>query len=464
MATRQLTDREVLFVGGETPNVYQHTAGLTFLDARDRPGFGFETFREQLVQRLANVPHFRWKLHQVPLGLDLPYWVEDEDFSFDHHLRRIAVPAPGDDEAVAELVSYLYSRHLDRSRPLWETWFIEGMADGRFALLTKLHHCMMDGEGANKLGELMTDLEPDAPPREVDPAISDAEPGDAPGRVDESVTTAQHLLEIPFRAGWELFGAARHALERRIRRPDGSSRDHPPAPATILNCDIGSERGFVFGSVSLPEVKAAKNHFDVTINDIVLALVAGSVRAYLTERDALPGDPLRTSIAVSLRTAADDKFSNRVTTATVTLATDLADPVARLRRIAEETDAAKQEARDGAKGFLDLVSVLPPVLVGALVSVAPADLVPRTTGINLIVSNLRGSPIPLYMAGARVLSMYPMSIIAPGGALNVTCISYGDDIDFGFTIDPEVVTDPWRLVDGLRDELRVLSAIREESE
>ena len=169
---RQLTPREVLLVGGENSRVYQHTAGLTLLDASMTPGFCYEFFRQHLEQRLSSIPHFRWKLHEVALGLDLPYWVEDENFSFDHHIRRIAVPAPGDEKALAEVVSYLYCRHLDRNRPLWETWFIEGLADGQYALVQKLHHCMMDGEGASKLSAAMCDLEPDAAPREVPPAIA----------------------------------------------------------------------------------------------------------------------------------------------------------------------------------------------------------------------------------------------------------------------------------------------------
>jgi diacylglycerol O-acyltransferase / wax synthase len=116
---RQLTPQDVMFVGGETPNVYQHTVGLILLDSSDNPGFGFEVYRRKMEERLAHIPQFHWKLHEVPLGLDLPYWVEDENFSFDHHIRRIAVPSPGDREALGELVSYLYCRHLDRSRPLW---------------------------------------------------------------------------------------------------------------------------------------------------------------------------------------------------------------------------------------------------------------------------------------------------------------------------------------------------------
>jgi hypothetical protein len=145
---RQLTSKEVIFVGGETPSIYQHTGGLLILDASNCPDFGYETFRAHTESSLGGLPQFHWRLHQVPLGLDLPYWDEDENFNFDRHMRRIAVPSPGDNAALAELVGYLYNKHMDRGAALWEAWFIEGLADGRFAVFHKVHHCLMDGKGA----------------------------------------------------------------------------------------------------------------------------------------------------------------------------------------------------------------------------------------------------------------------------------------------------------------------------
>jgi diacylglycerol O-acyltransferase / wax synthase len=449
---KQLTPREVLFVGGETRKIHQHTSGLTILDAGGRPDFGYESMRKDLEERLAHVPQFRWRLHEVPLQLDLPYWVEDADFSFDRHFRRIGVPAPGDREALGELVSYLYSRHLDRSHPLWEVWFIEGLAGGRYGLFTKLHHSMMDGQGANKLGSMICDLEPDAAPRAVDPVIADARPGEIPERWRESLTTARHLSGLPVRAGWELADGVRRVASRRLSQL-GEPRQKPRVPTASFNCDIGADRAFVFGSLPLPEVKAVKNHFAVTLNDVVLALVAGSLRAYLLGRGELPEDSLRTSIAVSLRSDDDSEFSNMLTTAAVTLATTLDDPTERLRAIAEESDRAKGEARAGGKGFLEYIGLLPPALVNVVMSLTPAELVPRVTGFNMMISNVRGSPFPLYIGGARTTGMFPMSIITPGSGINVTCISYVDEVDFGFTLDPAVFSDPWPLVDALRDVL-----------
>jgi diacylglycerol O-acyltransferase len=456
--TRQLTPQEVLYVGGESATAYFHVSGLTMLDATDRPGFGFEAARDRLVAGLEHVPQFRWRLHEVPLGLDLPYWVEDENFSFDNHIRRIAVPSPGDRRALGQLVSYLYSHHLDRSRPLWEIWFIEGLEDGRYGLFTKLHHCMMDGEAAARLAMIITDVDPDVPPPPVDAAIEDARPGEVPELWRESLTAVQHLAALPVRATREVVDALGHSLRRLVEHPTGPRERHH-APRTPFNSEVGADRGFVFGSLPLADVKAVKNHFGVTVNDVVLAVVAGSMRRYLLDRGELPDEPLRTSIAVSLRTADDDPFSNRITTAGVTLATDVDDPVGRLRAIAEDSDRAKQQARAGGKDILERVGILPPALVGTVTSLAPPDLVRGISGYNLIVSSMRGSKVPLYMGGARTTAMYPMSIILTGGGINVTCISYVDDIDVGMTIEPTVFSDPWSLVDALHDELAAYRAL-----
>jgi WS/DGAT/MGAT family acyltransferase len=449
---RQLTPQDVMFVGGETSRIYQHTGGLTVLDASECPGFGYESLRRHLEERLAGIPHFRWKLHEVPFGLDLPYWVEDERFSFDHHIRRIAVPSPGDREALGEVAAYLYSRHMDRRRPLWEVWLLEGLAGGGYALFSKLHHSMMDGEAANRLGAQICDFEPDAPPREIDPVLADARPGRVPQPWRESLNTAVHLWGLPLRAGREALDAARSGLSQWMHLGRRWA-ERPPIPVASFNVDIGRERGFVFGSVPLDDVKAVKSHFGVTVNDVVLALVASSLRDYLLQRGELPEEPLRASIAVSLRTADDGGLGNLVTAAGVTLATDLDDPLERLRAIAEESERVKEEARHGGKGFLEAVSILPPLLVNAVMSAAPPSLVPKVSGFNLLVSNVRGSPVPMYVGGARVTAIHPMSIIAPGNGLNVTCISYLDKIEFGVTLEPSVFPEPWRLVDALGEAL-----------
>lgn len=449
---KQLTPSEVLFIGGETANVYQHVAGLVFLDASDRPGFGFEAFRRHMQTHIARIPQLRWKLHEVPLGLDLPYWVEDENFNLDNHIRRIGVPSPGDDEALADVVSLLYCRHLPRDRPLWEFWFIEGLAKGKYAIVQKMHHCLADGEGAIQMAGLLWDMEPDPPSAEMDSGNPVAVAGEVPERWRRSLNSAMGLARMPIRTGREVYAAIRQDIAGRL--PGGvKRRGRAAAPPTFFNDEISADRGLAFGSISLESVKAIKDCYGVTVNDVILALVSGSLREYLLARNQLPSEALRTSIAISLRTERDDDFSNRVTVASVTLGTDQADPLARMQAIAEESALAKEDARRGGKSVMEYMELFPPVMVNVLTRLAPAEQVPKLAGVNLVVSNIRGSDKPMYIGGARAEVIYPMSIITPGGGLNVTCLSYTDGIHFGFTVEPQMFPDPWLLVEGLQRSL-----------
>ncbi len=450
---RQLRKQDVLFVAGESAEIYQHTAGLVILDTSAWPGFSFDHFRDILIERVGQVPHFRWKLCEVPLGLDLPYWVEDENFSYDHHIKRIAVPSPGDREALAEVVSHLYSKHLDRKRPLWEVWFIEGLADGKFAILQKLHHCMMDGQGAMQLGQILCDFEPDAIPRPVDNTIAHARPGATPERLQMSLATAQNLARFPGDVYRGIYDYFRPRLLDRLRPGKRSKPVKPEVPLVAFNAPISSDRGFVFGSVPIADIKIIKNAFSVSVNDVVLALVGSSLRKYLLELGELPELSLRTGIAVSLRGEGDDEFSNKVTNTPVTLATELEAPLARLRAINEETEQAKQQARKGGMGLVEIMSILPPLLVSAMVSAVQAEQAPKMMGANLIVSNVRGSAEPMYIAGARMETMYPMSIITHGLGINITCVSYADNVDFGIAVAPDLVPRPWDIVDGIGEAL-----------
>jgi len=445
---RQLTPNDLLFIGGELPNVYQHSAGLVMLDARGRPGFGFESYRRYLEERVANVPHFHWRLHEVPLGLDMPYWVKDENFSFANHIRRIAVPSPGDREALSELCAYLYCRHLDHNHPLWETWFIEGLADGQFAVFNKLHHALMDGQGAIKLGEILCDFEPDAEPNPVDPEIAQSRPGSIPTRWQESLNLARRYSRLPAQMGREIYDLVLPTFSKRLKR--GSREDgKAPLPIAHFNTDISADRGFVFGSIALEDIKAVKDYFQVTVNDVVLGLVAGSLRAYLLHLGKLPDEHLRTSIGVSLRQEGDSTLVNKVTTASVTLATLTTDPVERLQAIAEESNRVKAQARGGGKGFLEFIQVLPPFLVKAMMGLSPPEQVINLGGANLMVSNARGSSRPMYQGGARQSASYPMAILARGMALNITCVSYAGHIDFGITYEPSLFPEPWSMIEGL---------------
>ena len=449
-ALRQLGKEDILFVAGENDTVYHHTAGLVVLDTSACPEFGFDYLKEKVIERISAVPHFRWKLHEVPLGLDLPYWVEDENFRYENHFKRIAVPSPGDREALSEVVAHLYSRHLDRSKPLWEFWFIEGLAGGKYAILQKLHHCMMDGQGASKLGELLCDFEADAEPRPVDAAISAARAGKVPDTLQLSATTAWHLVRFPGAAYREILDFARPKILEKLGIGEKSEKKpKPDTPVTIFNGEVSGDRGFVFGSLSLKDIKTVKNAFEVSINDVMLVLVSTALRGYLLAREQLPALALRTGMPVSLRSDDDDEISNRVTQVPVTLATDLADPLARLQAISKDCEEAKQLVHGGGKGFIEFIQIMPPWMVAAMMATTSPDQAAQMLGSNLIVSNVRGSNKPMYVAGARMETMYPMSIITSGMGINFTCVSYVDQVDVGVALEPNLVPEPWEIIDGM---------------
>ena len=423
------------------------------LDTSAKPQFDFEYFRRHTSERMDLIPHFRWKLQEVPLSLDLPYWVEDENFSYDNHFKRIAVPQPGDREALAEVASYIFSRHLDRSRPLWEMWYIEGLEGGRVAILQKLHHCMMDGQGMQKVGELLSDFSPRGKKPKIESNIAREKPGAVPDQRQLSANALRHWLQLPLAASRSAIDILGPQLRDRLRGAEKASTSKPDLSIASFNADISGDRGFVFGTMPLADIKRIKDAFGATVNDVVLALVAGTLRNYLLQRGELPENALRCAIAVSLRTEEDAELSNRVTNTAVTLATDIDDAVERLRAISAGAAPAKQRARSGGKGIVEVIQILPPVLLSALVNFVSADQGVRMMGANLVISNVRGSPRPMYIAGARLECMYPISILTPGMGLNITCVSYCDGVDFGFSLAPELFDQPWDLVDGLFETL-----------
>ena len=451
---RQLNKEDIMFIAGETETIYQHIGVLGLLDGSSRPEFDFSHFRQQWVDRISMLPHFHWKLHTVPMGVDRPYWVEDEHFNFDHHIKRIALPGPGDHITLCEVAANLYSHHLDHSKPLWEIWFIEGLEGGKCAFLYQFHHCMMDGGGALQLIEFLCDSEPDpSEPKEVDETVRNARPGEIPSYQEKSVRAWQHMAEIPLNAAKSAYRLLGSVVQEQIKHPGRMRGSRPQVPSTRFNGEISSERAFAFASLPLEDMKSVKNHFDVSLNDVLLALVSGAVRRYLLEQSELPDLPLRASIPVSIRQESDDQMSNKVTSTTMTLATDLDDPAARLKEINRDAKEAKMRAHKGGTGMLEVFQIMPPLLVGAMMESMPTDYAAQIMGANLFVSNTRSSPETLYMSGATIDNMFPMSIVTGGMGINVTCVSYNGRMDIGIIVDPELVPDHGELTAGLESSL-----------
>jgi diacylglycerol O-acyltransferase len=461
---KQLPDGDAVFLSTETDTAWGHIGGMSILDPTGVPGFGYEKLVRAIEQRLIHVPRFRWKLLEVPFGLDRPYWVECPDFDLRKHVHRIAVPSPGTMKELGELAGHLFARPLDRSRPLWEFWYIEGLADGKVAMFMKNHHCLMDGQAGVGLAEVLTDLSPDATAPPIVPDV-----------MKEGTPVAPSALAIAAQA-------TRNAVTRQVKRalhigrglraaasawwPSASDEFAPPSwsdvPPLSFNKLVGMRRSFACASLDLEELKSIKKHFDVTLNDVVLEVIGGALRRWLRAKGELPERPVVAMCPVSLRAEGDQSLSNQITMMPVALATDLDDPADRLRRIAKNSARSKETVKQGSFDVLAAVSEsLAPGLVGLLMramAIAP-DSVPLPG--NLVVSNVRGVPIPLYTAGARIDAIYPMSVLQAGQGLNATVVSYMNKMEFGFTVDPDLVPDVHALCEQIHRSFEELQAAAE---
>jgi WS/DGAT/MGAT family acyltransferase len=444
----QLPGSDAIFLAMDTDTVYAHVGALTVLDPSDAPRFSFARVRELTNERIREIPRFTQKLRPVPFELDRPYLVEDPHFNIDNHLHRIAVPSPGTMRELGELAGHLYAQHLDRRKPLWEAWFIEGVEGGKVALLVKTHHCLIDGASGAGLGEMLFDLQPDPPPRQPEPRATPKAPAREQSDWELAARGLASAMLTPSRMARYGFQMARQigTMLPYLRAPE--LRPFTGVPQVSFNAPIGPRRALACSSVPLGDVRELKKHFDVKLNDVVLELTASAVRRYLSARGELPVESLAVAIAVSTRAEGDASLGNQVTTIFVSWATDLEDPAERLRKIHENVSKAKEmEKALRAHEIQAIGDTAPPRWINLAWRALLASGVPAPS--NLMVSNVPGPPFPLYTAGARIECMYPMSILAPGNGINVTVISYRGRIDFGFTVDPELVPDPWFLAEGI---------------
>lgn len=458
---RRLGGLDAAFLYGETPAWHMHVSAVMIIDPATAPGgFSIDRLEELVVARLPLVPQFRWKLVESPLGLGRPGWVDADDFDPAYHFRRTVCPPPGGSRELGELIGDLVSLKLDRRRPLWEMWFIDGLAGGRAAILYKIHHAIIDGVSGAELATVLLDLqpEPNPPPAEI-PETSDTK--DRPHMVELLGRGLVYSALTPVRAARYTYQLVDWGLTvaRFLRHPE------PPkvpfqAPRTSFNRAITPGRRFAYTQVPFDEVRDIKHTFGVKVNDVVLALCAGTLRSYLQHRDELPAEPLIAQVPVSLRGASDKtEIGNRVGSMFATLATDVDDPVERLIAIHRSTRQAKEmrQALD-ARRIMNLTDTTPPGLIAlAARTYTSMGLDGRTPPVfNLIISNVPGPPMPLYTGGARVLSLLPMGPLLYGGGLNVTVLSYCGAIHFGFLVDREAVPDPWPLADGVATALAEL--------
>jgi len=457
---QRLTGLDAAFLALETPSTHMHVMATMVLDPSDVPGgFTVESMRKLIAERLPRLEPFRRRVVEVPFGVHHPVWIEDPDFDLDYHVRRAALPAPGGLDELAELTAEIAGRPLDRRRPLWELWVVEGLEHGHVGVIAKMHHAAIDGVlGVDLMTEIF-DLErhPEPkPPPEHEPA-PERVPSDAELLVGAVTSIARQPLRA-YRAVRNLTGSAVRVVQR-LRSEPVSAGVPLTAPPSALNGILTPHRRVAFVSVPLADVKEVKQAFGVTVNDVVLAVCAGALRRYLDMRGQVPDKALLAAIPASVRTP-DERgvMGNRVSAMFATLATQLDDPVDRLFAAREVMSGAKQVHEDiGGNTLHEWAEVAAPVLFSRGIRLYERLLEGRHRPIiNLIVSNVPGPTFPLYCAGARLDANYPVSVITDGMGLNMTVMSYCGHLDFGLVADRDQMPDLWKMIEWLSDSLEEL--------
>ena len=472
---RQLTSLDAQFLNVESPTTVGHVGSLIVLDPSSAPNgdWSLESVRAVFEQRLHLAAPLRQRLVSVPFGLGRPYWVDDPHFDIEFHLRELALPSPGSLQQLGEQVARIHSRALDRTRPLWEIYIITGVEGGKAAFYSKIHHAAIDGVSGAEILETILDITPE--PRVVEPEDPPFLPRAVPSTVKLMqrglASAAVNPLEIartlpkslPYLSslpgatnfpGARLISETAESVGRLVGQQPAPERRTLHAPRTPLNGTITAHRRFSFGSLPLEDVKLVKNHFGMTVNDVVMALTAAALRRWLLDHDALPNQPLVVAVPVSIRTE-DERGSNgnAVSVMTAKIPTHLGDPTERMEFMRDSMHEAKQHFDAVPATILqDLSAVIPTALSGlAARALFKLATVPGLL-FNLFVSNVPGPQLPLYIAGAKVEGIYPVSAVTDmTGGLNITLFSYDGDLDFGLIVCREMVPDVWNLIDYLKD-------------
>jgi WS/DGAT/MGAT family acyltransferase len=457
---------DAAFLALESPELPLHVVGVLLLDPSAGDGWSVERFREVVRERLPRMPPFCRRLVSVPLALDRPYW-HYETPDIDDHVFSRRLAAPGDMHALGDLVGEVTTELLDRSKPLWQLYVVEGMTDGRVALIAKVHHSTLYGAaGAEFIAELL-DLSPEAPAPAVDAEPPPNDPAPEPGRLTLGRRTAVAQVRRPLDIGRLVLRGARGAVGAAgglagVIRNHGRAGLPPVAPTTIISGTPTERRTASFAALSLEDAKAVKDAVGVKLNDVVLAVVAAALRGYLDARDALP-DRIVAGVPVN---AGEGESAGTNTLATMLVALPMAPLDGRelLSAVHDATTAAK--AFTGAVGpsaISELADVTPPAALSTVMwltrTLNLASVQP--TLLNLVVSNVMGPPIPLFLAGAQVDAIYPLGPLLPGAGMNITVLSNLDRLDVGVMACPDLVDDVWELVErlpGALEELRTAVA------
>ncbi len=481
---RQLTALDAQFLNVESPTTVGHVGSLIVLDPATAPDgqWNLDSVRAVFEPRLHLAAPLRQRLVEVPLGLGRPYWVDDPHFDIEFHLRELALPAPGTAAQLGEQVARIHARQLDRSRPLWEAYVITGLEDGKVAFYSKIHHAAIDGVSGAEILETIMDITVE--PREVEPEDRPFVPRRMPsyanlvrrGARQMAVNPVEVLRTVPKSLryvdqlpgaanfpGTRLVSEAAGLVGRALGEPRHDVDDRSlKAPRTPLNGTITAHRRFAYGSLPLAEVKIVKNHFEMTVNDVVMALTTTALRRWLLDHDALPRVPLVAAVPVSIRS--DDQAGsngNQVSVMLAELPTHEPDAATRMTLMRESMTDAKRAFDAVPASLLQDLSALVPTALSGLAARALFKLA-TVPGVlfNLFVSNVPGPQLPLYIAGARVEGIYPVSAVTDmTGGLNITLFSYDGNLDFGLIACREMVPDVWNLIGYLQEAMAEMLAM-----
>jgi WS/DGAT/MGAT family acyltransferase len=459
---KALSGLDGAFLHLETAETPMHVGSLHLFDLP--PGYRGDfhaNIRRQMKSRLHLAPVFTRRLAPMPLQFANPVWVEDDRVDLDYHVHRVTLPAPGRQAQLEDCTGRLHSELLDRHRPLWRLYVIDGLESGQAAYYIKIHHAVLDGQAGVLLAQALFDVSAKAPRIPHGAAAPGAHPGlvalaAAAFRHDagQYIKLLRHLPDVvKTLAG--LFGAAPGELKGRL------GQNFAFGPKTALNVPVTGERGFAALSIPIATLKALAAAHDAKLNDIVLALCGGALRRYLAGHGGIPKKPLIASMPISLRKAGNTDFTTQATLSLVNLNTDIADPLKRLRAIRDAAGAVKALAQR-AKGVIptDFPSIgVPWVLHGLASLYGRSGLAGAMAPIaNVVISNVAGPPVPLYAAGARMATYWPLSIVEHGLGLNVTVMSYAGAMGFGFTTARNAVPDARELSTALLGALDELVA------
>ena len=422
----------------------------------DGPMPAYDDVVAAIEARLRWVPRYRQRVRRVPLDLGRPVWVDDSHFNIGYHIRHTALPAPGGEDQLLTLAGRLFSQRLDTSRPLWEMWLVEGLAEGRWALLNKVHHAMIDGVSGHDILEVLLDPVPDAEGPTAEPWYPEPEPSTRDLLADAVATSVRD----PLARARSVAGAFtdRAGLTMAAGRVVGLARagEKVSRPESILNGPIGPHRRWAWARGSLADAKAVKNALGGTVNDVVLAAISGGYRRFLAERgEEVDGRTIRTMVPVSMRTKQQQgTLGNQVTAMFADLPIGVADPVDRLRAVTEQLDGLKRSGMAlGVGSLIGAADFAPPMLVA--VGSRVGARVPQRQ-VSTVTTNVPGPQIPLYLLGRELIDMFPYVPIGADIRISIGIVSYRGRLEFGISADYDKVADVDTLGRGIEASLAEL--------